>query len=65
MTDPKEISVTFLQIGNDAGGELILDQLDQTLVSQNAKYDIVNVRSFTQTRKVGLARALVDVVASR
>jgi hypothetical protein len=61
MTTPEEISITFLQVGNDAAGGKILKGLDSGLVSQNAQFDIVDLVSFTELRKKGLARALVEI----
>jgi len=63
MTTPNEISITFLQIGNDPDGSKFLQRLNSGL--DKAQFDIVNVIPFTEMRKIGLARALVSVVATR
>jgi hypothetical protein len=65
MTTRDEISITFLQVGKDSDGSKILTGLDRDLVDHKAQYDIVNLIPFTEVRKIGLARALVNAVAKR
>ena len=62
MITPAEISISFLQIGNDAGGSKVLTELDNGLVDQKAKFDIVDVTPFTEMSKIGLAKALINEV---
>ncbi|HEY9712889.1 MAG TPA: VWA domain-containing protein [Chroococcales cyanobacterium] len=65
MTRPEEVSITFLQVGNDTQGSKLLTDLDENLVAQNAQYDIVDVRPFSELRQIGLARALVNEIAMK
>ena len=62
MQRPDEILVAILQVGNDRRAPKILNDLDQDLVNQNAKYDIVEVKSFDEIKKQGLARTLANLV---
>jgi hypothetical protein len=61
MTQPDEISITFLQVGNDSRAVYLLKQLKNGLLDQNAKFNIVNIISFPELNKIGLQQALVDV----
>lgn len=65
MKAPDEIIITFLQIGSDSNGRKLLKELDDGLVDRKAQFDIVNVVPFSEMRKIGLARALVDAIAKR
>lgn len=62
MITPAEISISFLQVGNDTGGSKVLTELDNGLIDQKAKFDIVDVTPFTEMSKIGLAQALVNEV---
>jgi hypothetical protein len=64
MRDPKEISITFLQVGNDDEGQRKLHKFDRRLVEMGAKYDIVKVKPFYELIQVGLPKALVDSIQS-
>lgn len=65
MNSGDQVSVTFLQIGKDANGTRFLNDLDRKLVAENAKYDIVSVKSFAELSAKGLARALVEGLTSK
>ncbi len=62
MTSPDQISITFLQVGNDSKGGNLLDQLDHELTMNGAAYDIVSVTPFRQVLSRGLAKSLVMAV---
>ncbi len=62
MHRPDEISVVILQVGNDRRAPKLLADLDEGLVHQSAKYDIVEVKSFDEIKKEGLARTLANLV---
>jgi hypothetical protein len=61
MKDPREVIVTFLQIG-DFGGQRVVVDLDENLVSEGARYDIVNTKTFEELKDIGLPRAMVDAI---
>ncbi len=65
MRTREEISITFLQVGNDANGGKILSELDQRLIEQKAKFDIVDVKPFAEVSKIGLASALVSELGNK
>lgn len=62
MTDPKQVHITFLQVGCDRKGVRYLAELDSGLVAQGARYDIVDVVPFSKLSQIGLARTLVDTI---
>jgi Mg-chelatase subunit ChlD len=61
MKTQAEISITFLQVGNDVNGSKILTELDQKLIEQKAKFDIVDVKPFAEVSNSGLANVLVSL----
>ncbi|MCC6979248.1 MAG: hypothetical protein IT343_13070 [Candidatus Melainabacteria bacterium] len=62
MKRSDEILIAILQVGNDRRAPKFLADLDEGLVNQNAKYDIVEVKSFAEIKKQGLARVLANLV---
>ncbi len=60
MNQPGEISITFLQVGNDHRAIRLLKQLRNGLLDKNAKFNIVNIVPFSELNKMGFAKALVD-----
>lgn len=63
MTDPFELTVTFLQVGgNDLYGKAYLTDLDLNLLRYGARYDIVHTKLFNTLQQIGLAQALVLAV---
>jgi len=57
---PGEITVNFLQIGNEREGARTLAKLDNDMASEGAQFDIVKVEPFARVAIEGLPRALVD-----
>lgn len=64
MRYPSEVQIVFLQVGTDDESYKKLSKLDNRLVSNGAKYDIVSVMPFNEVTHLGLARALVRAVQS-
>lgn len=64
MQRPDEIKIAILQVGNDRRAPRLLGELDNDLVAQNAKYDIVEVHPFSQLKENGLAKTLASVVSN-
>ena len=60
MTDPAQIKIVFFEIGNDADGAALLKLLDYGLVSDGARYDIVEANSFGRLQEIGLKQALYE-----
>lgn len=65
MKRPDEIKVTFLQIGGDPQGIGFTAALEQTLMQEKAKFDIVTGQTFPQLLQTGLAKALVYSLSPR
>ncbi len=64
MTDDSEISIVFLQIGNDPKGGAFLSSLDRKLTNSGATHDIVAVRPFSEMSRLGLGRAVLAAVSN-
>jgi hypothetical protein len=62
MSEPDEIVVTFLQIGDTFVGRDFCLDLDNNLVNEGAKYDIVDTKTFAELKSEGLVNALVDAI---
>lgn len=62
MKSSDEILVAILQVGNDRRAPKILASLDNDLVGEHAKYDIVEVKSFDEVKRQGLAKTLANLV---
>lgn len=62
MKKSNEILLAILQVGNDRRAPKFLASLDHDLVEQHAKYDIVEVKSFEEIKRLGLAKTLANLV---
>jgi hypothetical protein len=62
MNDPDEVVVTFLQIGDTFVGQNFCLDLDNNLLSEGARYDIVDTKTFAELKSEGLVDALVDAI---
>lgn len=60
MSSAEQIKVVFFEIGNDADGAAVIRLLDHGLVSEGARYDIVESYGFEHLQQVGLKLALYD-----
>lgn len=54
-----EYGIQFLQVGKDAGAAKFLKKLDDDLVSQGAKFDIVDTKTMEELENIGLTEALM------
>jgi len=61
MRNPREISITFLQVGNEPRGQMFLQMLND-LVAEGARYDIVKTKPFSELLQFGLTRSLIDAI---
>jgi Mg-chelatase subunit ChlD len=59
MDADEEIGIQFLQIGNDAGATAFLKKLDDDLVKQGAKFDIVDTKTQDEAGDMLLADLLI------
>lgn len=62
MTAPDQLSIVFLQVGNDSNGSSLLQELDYGMMNYGASYDIVSVTPFNAVMNRGLAKSLVAAV---
>ncbi len=62
MTDPNELSITFLQVGTAPFGSSLLRELDDNLVNQGAEFDIVDTKTFSELESLGLTGALAEAI---
>jgi hypothetical protein len=65
LVDPNEVKLTFLQIGDTFEGKDFCLQLDDGLVGEGAKYDIVDTETFDELKKVGIVNALIDAILDK
>jgi hypothetical protein len=57
-----EVIVTILQIGDTFDGRDFCVDLDDNLVNEGAKYDIVDTKTFAELKHKGLVTAMIDAV---
>ncbi len=63
VVKPNEVTVVFFQVGGgDFMGRIFLNQLDNSLVSAGAKFDIVRTVPFEQLQQQGLTASLVGAL---
>jgi hypothetical protein len=63
-TAPGEVTVVFFQIGGaDRFGRVFLNHMDNFLVSNGARHDLVRTVSFEELQNRGLTRSLVSAVS--
>ncbi|HEY9868850.1 MAG TPA: hypothetical protein V6D08_06770 [Candidatus Obscuribacterales bacterium] len=62
MRDPREITITFLQVGSEEDGRKLLRKLDNRLLRKGAQFDIVQTKTFPELLSAGLARSLVEAI---
>lgn len=62
MKDPDQIVVVFLQVGDNFNGQQFCSSLDNSLLHEGARYDIVETQTFAQLKGRGLANTLVDAI---
>lgn len=55
----EEYGISFIQVGKDAQATAFLKKLDDDLVKQGAKHDIVDTKTMTEIEQIGLTEALV------
>lgn len=54
-----EYGISFIQVGKDAGASAFLKKLDDDLVKQGAKHDIVDTKTMDDVENIGLMETLV------
>lgn len=59
MKDDNEIGVSFIQIGKDPGASAFLKKLDDDLVKQGAKFDIVDTKTCEEMENMTITEVLV------
>lgn len=65
MQSPNEIGIEFFQIGQESEAGILLDHLDNELVRDGARYDIVQTKTFANLLSSGLTQAMVDAVKNK
>ncbi|MDR3616370.1 MAG: hypothetical protein P4L53_22610 [Candidatus Obscuribacterales bacterium] len=62
LSHPDDVVVTILQIGENFSGQGFCIDLDDNLVSNGAKYDIIDTRTFDELRTESMPTALVHAL---
>ncbi|MBS1953864.1 MAG: hypothetical protein JST89_06760 [Cyanobacteria bacterium SZAS-4] len=65
LSKPDDIVITFLQIGDTFNGKSFCIDLDDNLVNEGAKYDIIDTKTFDELKSEGLTAALIDAVTEK
>jgi len=65
MNDPNKVKITFLQIGDTFEGKDFCLRLDDDLVNEGAKYDIVDTETFDELKQIGIINALIDALLDK
>jgi uncharacterized protein YegL len=65
MHYPEEVTVCFLQVGEDIEGGKKLAELQTRLRALPAKYSITTYQSFAELKSIGLTQALVRILAAK
>jgi hypothetical protein len=63
IRNANDIKITFLTIGEDPIGYHFASYLDNNLVADGARYDIVYSKPFSQVKHSGIVGALLEIVA--
>jgi len=64
MKRESELHFVFLQVGADPQGIGFVRDLDENLMRDKAKFDIVTSKTFPELVRTGLAKVLVDCIAA-
>jgi len=62
LSYPDQILIVVLQVGNTFDGRTFCKNLDDDLVAEGAKYDIVDTQTFSELKNNGLTNVLVDSI---
>ncbi|MDR3616618.1 MAG: hypothetical protein P4L53_23865 [Candidatus Obscuribacterales bacterium] len=60
-----ELNITMLQIGDTFEGRDFCVDLDDNLVKEGAKYDVIDTKTFGELKQINLPQALVDAVTHK
>ncbi len=65
MDNPEKVKIAFLQIGDTFEGKDFCIDLDDNLVNEGAKYDIVDTETFDELKQGGIVNALIDALLDK
>jgi hypothetical protein len=65
ITDPDEVRITFLQVGEAPEGYAFARDVDHNMISQGARCDIVYSKTFDQLKSCGVTGALLDAITRK
>ena len=63
MQSDNDLSITFVQVGNDSGVDSWMQTLDDGLKAKGAKFDIVDVIGISQTKGMSFADIIAKSIA--
>ena len=63
LTNPDQVVITFLQIGDNFDGRDFCMDIDDNLVKEGAKYDIVDTKTFFELKEKGLVNAMINAIS--
>jgi uncharacterized protein with von Willebrand factor type A (vWA) domain len=62
MDADEQVGITFLQVGKDADAQKFLKRLDDNLVTEGAKFDIVDTKTFEEIEEMPMAEVLMQAI---
>lgn len=64
MTRADELSIAFLQVGNDYRADELFEGLRKDMQCHRGQYDIVTIKTFDEVTRLGLATALAEAISA-
>jgi len=62
LTNPDELNITFIQVGQDERASAFLSRLDDDLEKEGAKYDIVDTITVDAMGSKNLTQVIIDAI---
>ena len=64
INDDSELGVTFIQVGRDNTARRFLQELDDDLVSEGAKFDIVSCKNDKEMDNTSIEQVLIEAITA-
>ncbi|KAL6066962.1 von Willebrand factor type A [Balamuthia mandrillaris] len=58
----RNLAISFIQVGKDKAGKRFLKMLDDELVKDGCKFDIVDTKTCTEVKQLGLVETLRQAI---
>lgn len=64
ISSRSEVGISFLQLGNDHNARRFLEKLDNDLIPEGAKFDIVNTKSYDETLTMSAEDIILEALTN-